>query len=260
MMAVLRRIGVGEGLVKNNKFIRAVLTVIALSYTPAALSAPKEYQKLLMDEPASLFDLMIFKADLELDSHIRSISKTKPFKLWEMSKWRWDWLRRPPKPGSFTRPVYFKYGHVDFDFEKGNFIVGATAIWKLFEFIELADKKHIETHGKLKNNQKNIASMCELLLIELSKVAITPITHRGFSTHKSRKLPKFGDLYKTIKNDSVYKVTIYIQHDGEDLPSMTCSTPGPIHDRSDDVSYQFYGDWHKLDEIEKRERRPQDFL
>jgi hypothetical protein len=229
---------------KNNRFIGAVLTVMALSYTPTAISAPKEYQKLLMDEPASLLDLMIFKADLELERHLR-----KSENLTFINPKGWDWLVEPKNGDTMSRSVNYVSGFVDYDYDKGNFIIGATAVWPLYSVEEVTNPEYIKINGKIKNNQKNISSMCIRLLGDLLAVSVSPLVHAGYSTTNTRGLPiALND--KVIK-DTEYRVKIQTQRRFNKYPYLTCSKIGIDLPGDDNVSFTYHGDWHKIDDIEK---------
>jgi hypothetical protein len=211
-----------------------------------ANSAIKEYQQILVNEPASLLDLTMFKANLKAEAYKETLDYKKNVSGQVIRNLRRFDFDRQLSTLDFDLPISFpEQLYARFDFGNGLFYFEQALIWRLRESIDKSDNPNLP---ELISNQKNITLVCNILLKNMAHLIIAPETHAGYTTKASRKLPE--NLLAQAINDTVYRVTIYLQNTYEDYPSLECETTGKERYIEDGkIEYKYNGAWFELDKI-----------
>ncbi len=168
-----------------------IVSSICCLVSSLSLSEPKDYQRILMNEPVSMFDLMIHNNRTEFqrkDDDQRYFFETteswstKRFKL--MRKFlnedpflydEFDWDVKPAKNEYYIAvPLLYKYRNVQFLFDQGLVEFSMRMSWDYDKRIERSDT-FIKQKARLKLTQSNIAKLCEIQLIRVSFNKVEPL-------------------------------------------------------------------------------------
>ena len=74
--------------------IASLISLISIS----AFAEPKDYQRVWMDEPVSLHDMMLIRADKELEDYLSNYISEKYLEFPRFNfghNGRWDWMKKP---------------------------------------------------------------------------------------------------------------------------------------------------------------------
>jgi len=242
-----------------------LLMIIMLS--GVAFSEPKEYQNILINEPVSLMDLMIYKNRLRLNSKESDkyyIDQSDP--AWSLMKsfskfhdgfpfrdFEWD-IPFGAYQLSFIPPLTVGDRDISFLFSEGLFEINLDMRWEMNTFIFTSMENQT---GELKASQKNMAKLCQIQLQRLSNFGLLPYGHEGYTNGSMGKVEK--EMFFNLARDTRYKVKIHAFGDWyneERYTYLTCTTNKkflkPVE--LDKVTYEFIGKWHELDAEVKRQQ------
>jgi hypothetical protein len=248
------------------KAFKLQIYTIGILLSCPIFAEPKDYQKILMNEPVSLLDFMIYQAQKDLDKHVRrhmlgdipsfSMVDADYREIFEDLKIEDDdWIHIKQRYALFTPPLRFTRADVDYNFKNGTFDIEVNFRWNWIPQMVIQQKishklEETKRNGVLVLNQKTTAKLCERAISDLLGFSIDAITHQGYTNTRLEKIE--GKLQQNVLDDMRKKVRIHI--DGS-LPAgnwtyMTCDTIG--HDYPPKINYSYNGNWHALDKIIKR--------
>ena len=234
-----------------NYILKFAASVLVL-FSACTFSEPKDYQRVWMDEPLSLHDMMMIEADKKLHDKLLKHLKNKQmiFGYGEIKQYQqeWDWIKQTdPKWyfSDFVTSLYLADSEAIYDWNTGKYIFSSEFVWEFSPELILYSLNKNHDQGLLANTQRNIANACDIFLKKIDYLLFLPPAHKGY---KNKKLDEFfPDYYKFIKADIVYRATIYV-NTRNDKTHLICSKP---YVDMPEVQYDFKGDWHKLDEYQK---------
>ncbi len=231
--------------------MKALLSLVI--FVTCFIAHSQDYKDILIDEPVSLLDLMLFKANIKADTKEEQLS-IKPIKLNTP-----EWLIQPKsmakyleRGGHVLKTTSYKNLEAYYDFEKKNFSISYYLIYKHpnDKYINRFKKhKFDENNGLLKTTQKNFSAICTAYLDEISTIRLSPLQHSGYVTKSTRKLPEKHELLKQIEKDTNYKVVIVIEDDKESsFNGLEVECYRNSYESRFDEDYKdhfsFNGNWH----------------
>jgi hypothetical protein len=226
-----------------------------------AIANPKDYQKILLNEPVTLLDLMIFEAQLELNDYVKDGPFTR-IDRYKTTLLDFEYLVEPSKnrDDEIALDMFSLSGDVDFELDTGKFVYTFEKLWSPEVHIRFENnalkyhKEDIEINGLVKISQKNFASYCKNLLIHAGiRNEVTLKTHAGYTTENTRKLP--DDAFSQVIGDTHYNFTVKLaRYYTQNLVSVKCSASRlDISKPEPKIKFEFIGNWHLLEEILKNE-------
>lgn len=226
--------------------IASLISLISIS----AFSEPKDYQRVWMDEPVSLHDLMLIRADKELEDYLSNYISEKYLEFPRFNfghNGRWDWMKKPKDSSKpFLTSLYFLDSSANYSWDEGNYVISTELAWEFSPEFILKSRNMNFDQGLLANTQKNIANACETLIYMLGRVFINVPFHKGYSNKRLADSQK--SAFKDVIEDTKYSVTIYV-NTNLDKTNLVCSKTG-----GEKINHAFRGDWHLLADYEKRVR------
>lgn len=216
-------------------------------FSACTFSEPKDYQKVWMDEPLSLHDMMIIKANNELDDYLSKVTKDQViiFPSYRFAPdERWEWMQKPKEWNlDFVSSLTVIDSSVKYDLKQGKYIISTTSIWDFSPEWLLRDADVSFDQGLLANTQKNIANACELIVRMSSAVYLSIPEHEGYSYKKldNNKPAAINGLLE----DTNYTAKIFVNK-RNDKTHLICTQEGT----SPYIKHKFHGDWHKLDKYQ----------
>ncbi|MBD3652712.1 hypothetical protein [Kangiella sp.] len=224
--------------------------IFCICFSLDSLAKPKSYQSLLMNEPASLLDISLFKARLELEDYIQK-HQVETISINDLESF--DWLVRSKYHHEYNYSES-KRGTIRFDWNSGSFLyefkmLSAIAV----DYKRYKDKimqEHFERSGLLDITQNNFSLLCSDLLIQAaSQLHVAPYLHEGYTTKGEQSLPDYDLLYNKFERDTQYSYVIEILYLKEPL-SVKCVLNGPVStilkENLKSVRYEYDGPWHNL--------------
>lgn len=232
------------------KYILKFATSVLVLFSACTFSEPKDYQRVYMDEPLSLHDMMLMRADEELEDFL---SRYTPEDYVEFPRYYfglidiWDWMQKPKyTPDPFISSLNLLDSYADYSWEEGKYVISTELAWIFSPEFVLQNRNMNFDQGLLANTQKNIANACGLLLDMLSRVYINVPFHKGYSNKKLQD--NYESAFQNIIKDTKYSATIYM-NTRWDKTNLVCSKTG-----NKEITHDFRGDWHLLADYEKRVR------
>ncbi len=208
-----------------------------------------------MNEPVSMLDIMVYKAQLKAERHLPKVDfdsitlREVPFNYADFKK------SVENKYGKLAIPITWPNLDAEFLFDKRKFQFHLSGIWYLAEFDYDLNKPTINKH--LKNTMDNISNSCAALLRNISFLSFSAVYHAGYSTKSTREMPKHEELVGLIESDTTYKVTLVLGNEGgwESDTSISCETDKNIlavkEKNLKDIKFNYIGKWSNLIELEK---------
>lgn len=237
----------------KNMFDRVLVSImlaIAVVCSKPSLAEPKTYQQILINEPVSLLDLTVYRAqsdaEIFLDSQLKGSALVKGYEIQKLD-WLHVWTER------FHPPLRYGAIYADFEFNAGLFVFQLSADWQLVDSMFGIEGYDGKTVGRLQNTQKNIAYICSELVTKLRRgLHFTMQNHAGYATDATKKLTLKD--FASVRRDTRYRVSLFLVSEGEDYPWMTCEATGNYSDS--EITYKYEGAWQDLEaiEMEYRER------
>ena len=239
------------------------LIIVCLTASCKLFAKPKDYQNILMNEPVSLLDFMIYQARRDLDKFVkaymleRSPSSGLAYRLlhYDLSVKDDDWVHIKQPLSKFLPPLKFRRVDLSYDFKNGTFDVEVSFRWDWIPQMVIHQNishklEETKRNGVLALNQKTIAKLCEQAIKDLETFYIVAIVHEGYTNSRLKKIE--GELQQKINIDTRRKVNIHVNGSlpSGDLTDMTCDTVG--YDYPPKINYSYKGNWHELDEIIER--------
>ena len=251
------------------KAFKLQIYTIGILLSCPIFAEPKDYQKILMNEPVSLLDFMVYQARKDLDKHVgrymtgdspSSFSMTdadyrKLLERIDIEPKDYDWVHNRHSGSIFSPPLRFTRADLDYNFKNGTFDIEVNFRWNWMpQYVTHNNLSHnleeTKRNGVLVLNQKNTAKLCEIAIKDLNGFFIDVITHQGYTNSRMEKIE--GELQQNVLNDMRKKVRIYIEGSmaSDNWTYMACDTIG--HDYPPKINYSYNGNWHALDKIIKR--------
>ena len=237
--------------------------ILVLIAPVTSLAEPKDYQRLLISEPVSLLDLMIYKNSLRfnlekngktfIDTSESGKDLMKSFPYYGNAKREeFEWQGSLSEQYTFRPPITISQRDVKFNYPLGKFEVSIDMSWEWYinSHNELKKQK-----GRMKASQVNMARLCIIQLKRISEFLLQAEGHQGYT---SSSMPKNEDflIFKVIQ-DTYYKVKIHAfgSTTFEDQSTyLTCQT-NQKHLSQDkvagNVEFSFIGKWDELDALAK---------
>ena len=229
------------------KYIFKFATSVLVLFSACTFSEPKDYQRVLMSEPVTLHDMMIIKANNELDAYLSKVTKDQViiFPSYRFAPdERWEWMQKPKEWNlDFVSSLTVIDSSVKYDLKQGKYIISTTSIWDFSPEWLLRDTDVSFDQGLLANTQKNIANACELIVQMSSAVYLSVPEHEGYS-HKKLDNNKPVAINGLLE-DTNYTAKIFVNK-RNDKTHLICTQEGT----SPDIKHKFHGDWHKLDKYQ----------
>ena len=113
------------------------LIIVCLTASCKLFAKPKDYQNILMNEPVSLLDFMIYQARRDLDKFVkaymleRSPSSGLAYRQlhYDLSVKDDDWVHIKQPLSKFLPPLKFRRVDLSYDFKNGTFDVEVSFRW-----------------------------------------------------------------------------------------------------------------------------------
>lgn len=237
---------------RSMKHIKRISSVIFIAVIAAtADSEPKPYQTIMLNEPATLMDMTVYAAELD----IKEFNSQFPG-AWVVENDDIDWLIEPKDENTqHTFSVRYLTTTANFDFAKGQFYFYLERTWVTPE----PDKNYLESsldyykaNGVSKLTQRNVGLYCKLVLERMSQgLFFSPFQHKGYTTGGTRKLT--DNLWSDVERDTEYRVEIKYnsKSTGETLTADCRYTkhPDTYEFKPERIVYNFRGGWHDLEAI-----------
>lgn len=245
----------------NNVVYLLRIILLSLMLNSLAIANPKDYQEILLNEPVTLLDLMIFEAQLELQDYVKDDPFTR-IDRYETALLDFEYLVEPSKnrDDEIALDTFSLSGNVNFEYDSGQFVYTLEKLWSPASHLRFVNndlglyKEDIEKNGLVKISQKNFASYCKRALLSASSGnLVSPKTHSGHSTANTRKLPE--NLYALVIKDTHYRFILKLgRYFSQNLVAVKCSASRlDIIKPEPKIEFEFIGDWHLLEEILKKE-------
>jgi hypothetical protein len=232
------------------KYILKFAASVLVLFSACTFSQPKDYQKVWMDEPLSLHDMMLMRADKELEDFLSNYISENYLEIPRMYFYPndlWNWMKKPKDSSKpFLTSLYFLNSSANYSWKEGIYVISTELAWEFSPEFVLQNRNMKFDQGLLANTQKNIANACEILLNMLSRVYINVPFHKGYSNKKLEDNLK--SAFKNVIRDTKYSATIYM-NTRWDKTNLVCSKTG-----NKEITHDFRGDWHLLADYEKRVR------
>lgn len=237
------------------KILITAFIYIFLFFSLDSFSEPKDYQKVWMDEPLSLHDMMIIEADKKLDENLSKYTNHDfiVFQSSEISLYEggWDWIKKPSlkkyEPDFLTSLQLFSSA-ATYDWDTGKYLIYSELIWHFSPEITLYNRDINHDQGLLANTQKNIFNACDIFLKKLHTTNFWPPSHKGYTNKNLEEL--YPAAYGLLFEDTIFKTKIFL-NTRDEKTYLICSKP---FGKNTDVKYELTGDWHKLHEYQKSVR------
>jgi hypothetical protein len=242
----------------NNVIYLLRIVLLFLMLNSLAIANPKDYQKILLNEPVTLLDLMIFEAQLELNNYVKNDPFTR-IDRYELTLLDFEYLVEP-SDNEIALDMFSLSGDVHFEPDAGKFVYTFEKRWSPAGHLRFENNaleyrtEDIERNGLVKISQKNFASYCKNMLIDAGRSnEVTLKTHEGYTTENTRKLPE--NVFSQVTEDTYYNFTVKLgRYYSQNLVSVKCSASKlDILKLEPKIKYEFIGDWHLLEEILKNE-------
>jgi hypothetical protein len=236
------------------KYILKFAASVLVLFSAHTFSEPKDYQKVWMDEPLSLHDMMIIEADKKLDENLSKYTNHDfiVFQSSEISSYEggWDWIKKPSLKyvPDFLTSLQLLYSAATYDWDNGKYLIYSELTWHFSPEITLYTRDINHDQGLLANTQKNIVNACDIFLKKLHTTSFWPPSHKGYTNKKIEEL--YPAVYGLVFEDTIFKAKIFL-NTRDEKTFLICSRP---FGKNTDVKYEFTGDWHKLHEYQKSVR------
>jgi len=246
--------------------MKPIILMILTFLSARSFSADKNYLDILMAEPVTLHDMMIYKAQLRANTLLKSLDFDN-ITLWS-NKVPFNYSDFEKSTNSKSRylgiPITYPDLNAEFLFDEKIFQFHLSGIWYLTEFD--SDLNTAVHNKKLKNTMDNISNSCVALLRNISPLTFNTYSHSGYSTKLTRKLPDHEKLKTMIESDTAYKVTLVLGDDSmwSSETSITCETNKHFlkvkSKNLKDVKFNYTGKWSNLVELEKEALKESEWL
>ena len=250
---------------KNNlNRLLALGIVTALLQAAHAWAEPKDYQRAMIDEPASLLDLMVYKNRIRLldfvsDKILGEKASTNayypkgitfPSAGYKYDNFNWSTPHKD-RWRPFVPPLEKRQTSLEFNWGRGTFDIEQQYQWS-FYFSGLNEDKN--NHGQLKTTASNIAKMCAIQLIKMSHFYLESHSHEGYTT-KSLADSLEKD-YSNIHRDTRFKIHIAVfgTHREKNFTYLECESDRESLNSNlkTNIEYAYIGSWHELDMVAAR--------
>lgn len=232
------------------KYIFKFATSLLVLFSACTFSEPKDYQKVWMDEPLSLHDMMLIRADKELEDFLSNYISENYLefpRIYFHPNDRWNWMKNPKDSSKpFLTSLFFLDSSANYSWEEGKYVISTELAWEFSPEFVLQNRNMNFDQGLLANTQKNIANVCETLINMLLRVNINVPFHKGYTNKRFADSQNTG--FMDVIQDTKYSVTIYMNKN-LDKTNLVCTKTG-----SEKIKHDFRGDWHLLADYEKRIR------
>ena len=228
--------------------IRRIL--ILVSFFTSYTNAQHSNWDILMNEPVSLLDLTIFKAEIEG----AAFANNELPKAFSKFSHELSWIL---KPNSASLPLpkskpSFNFTNKTFEFQY-DFLM---PIPDKEDYKELDIAQIYYQEGLLKPTKENYSNLCtKILKASVKGISFHPMTHAGYTTKTTRELPSKSKLFVDALKNSIFRVKFEItsremlKGTRASFPTIICeANKKDLFESNLNISYKFSGKWEQLKE------------